>query len=78
MDEELVVRLYPESGDQWLHVWMEIGDKCVPQKSMLFSIFISDFGSGIECALSKPKLRGEVSMSEGWDSIKKDLDSLKQ
>lgn len=24
MEEELVVRLYPESGDQWLQVWMEI------------------------------------------------------
>ena len=27
MDEELVLRLYPESGGQWLNIWMEISDK---------------------------------------------------
>lgn len=27
MDEELLVRLYPESGGQWLYV-QDISDKC--------------------------------------------------
>ena len=27
MDKELVVRLQPESGGQWLSVWMEISDE---------------------------------------------------
>lgn len=31
MDEELIARLYPEHGDQWLNAQMEIGDKCNPQ-----------------------------------------------
>jgi len=32
MDEKLVVRSYPESGDQWLNVWMEISDKWCPSR----------------------------------------------
>jgi len=28
--QELVARLYPESGDQWFNVQMEIGDKRCP------------------------------------------------
>lgn len=31
MDEQLVAGLSPENGDQWLNVWVEISDKCVPQ-----------------------------------------------
>ena len=27
MDKELVARLYPENGGQWLNDWMEISDK---------------------------------------------------
>ena len=34
MDEELVVRLYSESGGPWLNVQMEIGDDGVPQGSI--------------------------------------------
>ena len=30
MDEELVARLYPESGGQWLNVQMEISDDWYP------------------------------------------------
>ena len=31
MDEELAAGLSPESGGQWLDVWMEISDKwCLP------------------------------------------------
>ena len=48
-DEDLVVRLYPESGDQWLNVWMEICDKWCPSgvsALMLFNIFINDINSG--------------------------------
>jgi len=30
MDKELVVRLYPESGGQWLNIWMEIIDEWCP------------------------------------------------
>ena len=30
MDEELAAGLSPESGGQWLSVWMEITDKCYP------------------------------------------------
>ena len=29
MDEELAVGLSPESGGQWLHVWMEISDEWI-------------------------------------------------
>jgi len=47
---------------------------------MLFSIFIRDFGSGIECTLCNSvddtKLLGEVSMPEGWNVIQRDLDRL--
>ena len=30
VDEEVVVRSYPESGGQWLSVWMEISDEWCP------------------------------------------------
>ena len=29
MDEELAVGLSPESGGQWLHIWMEISDEWI-------------------------------------------------
>jgi len=30
MDEELAAGSCPESGGQWLNVWMEIGDEWCP------------------------------------------------
>ena len=58
----------------------------VPQESILapilFHIFISDTGSGIECTLSKlagdPKLSGVVDSLEGKDAIQRDLGMSKQ
>lgn len=32
MDEKLVVKLYPESSDQWFNVWMEISDDWHPSR----------------------------------------------
>jgi len=47
---------------------------------VLFSIFVSDMGSGIECTHTKfasdIKLCGAVNMLEGRDAIQRDLDRL--
>ena len=58
----------------------------VPQGLMLdqilFNIFISDIGSGVECTLRKfadyTKLWGVVETPQGWDAIQRDLDRLEQ
>ena len=49
---------------------------------VLFSIFISDINSGIECTLSKfaddTKLSGAADTPKRWHSIQRDLHRLKQ
>ena len=49
---------------------------------MLFSIFVGNMGSGIECTLSKfaddPKLCCAVNMLEGRDAIQRNLDRLER
>jgi len=48
----------------------------------LFNIFVGDKDSGIECTISKfadnTKLCGVVSMLEGRDAIRRDVDRLER
>jgi len=54
MDKELAAGSSPESGGQWLNVWEEISGEWCPlglgAGAILFCIFISDIGSGVQCA----------------------------
>jgi len=49
---------------------------------VLFSVFVRDMDSGIECALSKfddnTKLSGAVNALEGRDAVQRDLDRLER
>ena len=86
MDKELASGSSPESGGEWLSVWMEIGDKCCPQGSVpgliLFDISINYIDNGIKCIFGKlvddTKLCGMVNMPKGRDAIQEDLDRLEQ
>jgi len=85
MDKELVARLYPESGGQWLNIWMEICDKWWPPGISAGTNtlqFLHQGYSGVNCTLSKfvhdTRLYGAVDKLEGWDAIWRDLYSLEQ
>ena len=84
MDEELAAGSSPESGGQWLNVWMETDDEWCPPGvgagADVCNIFINDIDSALECTLSTfvhdTKLWGAVNTPEGWDVIQRDLDKL--
>ena len=49
---------------------------------VVFSIFISDINSGVDCTVSKlaneTKMSGAGDVPEGWDVIQGDLDKLER
>ena len=66
MDEELAERLSPESGGQWLNIWMEISYIDSGVKSTPIN-FVDD-----------TKLWCKINTAEGWDAIQRDLDRFEQ
>ena len=72
IDKELAAGSSPESGSQWLSVWIEICDECgTPQQSVLgLILFTNDIDSGIEYILSKfaddTKMWAVANTPKGW------------
>ena len=78
---------HTQSCSQWLSVHVETGDEQPSSgigagTTVLFSIFVSNMDSEIECTLSKlaedTKLSGKVDTLERRNTIQRDLDRLER